>query len=339
MIAAEDIKIKKYIVHILDNNMQLPVLSTEEHEIDCEVTAFVQKHIAKALADDRLKKAIFTEQGEDIKAKCHQAVTDTSYFKTVSVELAQRLFSIMLKNVDIPPADLLFCLFEYENTLYFAILKCNYKTSYIHYIDKGENGNVNSIIMQKTVLPKETQKLDECAFINTKDGVVKIIEKQYEINGEKQYYFSSLFLQCTTDMSSYEKVKLFNKATDVFKKEFFEGDFTKGSEIKKAVNESIAQNEAIDIEEVAGQVFKEKPEIKEAYVQTMEAVGLREKNIPVSTKMAEKTFKKQKIKTDIGIEIDLPIEYYNDTSKIEFLNNVDGTISIVIKNIHQISEK
>ncbi|WP_405352536.1 hypothetical protein [Ruminococcus sp.] len=43
--------------------------------------------------------------------------------------------------------------------------------------------------------------------------------------------------------------------------------------------------------------------------------------------------KSQKIKTDTGIEITVPVEYFEDDRYIEFINNNDGTISIALKNI------
>ena len=47
----------------------------------------------------------------------------------------------------------------------------------------------------------------------------------------------------------------------------------------------------------------------------------------------EKKFSKHKIKTENGIELSVPTDIYKDKNAIEFINNPDGTISILITNV------
>lgn len=57
------------------------------------------------------------------------------------------------------------------------------------------------------------------------------------------------------------------------------------------------------------------------------------------TNTANKKFRTQKLKTDIGIEINFPSHFYNDKDVIEFINNPDGSISILIKNVNKVMNK
>lgn len=52
-----------------------------------------------------------------------------------------------------------------------------------------------------------------------------------------------------------------------------------------------------------------------------------------------KKFTKQKLKTDSGIEINFPAHFYGNPDVMEFINNPDGTISILIKNIGKVVNK
>lgn len=45
---------------------------------------------------------------------------------------------------------------------------------------------------------------------------------------------------------------------------------------------------------------------------------------------------KDKIKTDTGIEITIPSDFFDNSEYIEFINNPNGTISISIKNVGKI---
>ena len=52
-----------------------------------------------------------------------------------------------------------------------------------------------------------------------------------------------------------------------------------------------------------------------------------------------KKFQKQKLYTDTGIEITIPMEEYRNPDHVEFITNMDGTISVLIKNIGMLSSK
>lgn len=335
--SAENLTIKKVAVHILDNNLQMPVLSEVECCLNDDIVEFVEKHIEKIIKDENLKSAEFIEEDNKIKSICMDISMDNNSFLKGTASMAEELFKIMYENPDIPPADVIFTLFTLGNTAHLAILKLNYKHSYIHHVEATENGMVNSIIKQKTALPSISQRIDELALINLEDLSLKISEKKYTINGEKIYYFSTMFLKCCSEISLSEKVKLFTKATKKFSETYFDEDPVIHGEIKKAIVESIEENDVIDVEEVAKTVFPENPQLKQEFVEHVERVGLQERIIPIdSEKIIEKNFRKQKIKTDIGVEISLPVEYYGNRDKIEFINNPDGTISILIKNISKI---
>jgi hypothetical protein len=58
--------------------------------------------------------------------------------------------------------------------------------------------------------------------------------------------------------------------------------------------------------------------------------------IPMEDTYVEKHFRTQKIKTDTGIELNFPSEMFNNKEMMEFINNPDGTISIVIKKVNKI---
>lgn len=46
-----------------------------------------------------------------------------------------------------------------------------------------------------------------------------------------------------------------------------------------------------------------------------------------------KRLEKQSVKSSGGVEIKIPADLYQDRNAVEFINNPDGTISLLIKNI------
>jgi len=334
-----DIQIKNAILHILDTSISLPVLSNKELDINGEITEFLEKHINKILADTNLKKAQFIGNINTVRDLCQAIKTNECFLAESSRVLANIIFDIMLKNVDIISGDLICCLLYINNEQYLGILKLNYKTAFTHYVNQMEDGATNSMIRHKTLLPTEGQKIDEAILISLESEEIRLIERTYEINGVKEFYLSQYFLKCTTNLSDNQKLKIIDKVTQKINKKYYDEDFDKMAKLKNVVSQSIEDNNDIRIEAIAEEIFDTNLAVREEYIQEIQKAGITDKSIQIPEKIADKKFKTHKIRTDTGIEINFPLSYYDNTEMIEFSNNPDGSISIIIKNVSKITNK
>ena len=71
----------------------------------------------------------------------------------------------------------------------------------------------------------------------------------------------------------------------------------------------------------------------------LEKYKLPKEEIKVQNERTTRKFEKQFLTTDSGIEINIPMEEYNNKQHVEFITNPDGTISVLIKNINRITSK
>lgn len=339
LIMEYDIHIKNAILHILDASINLPVLSNREIDIDGEISEFMEKHISKILDDTNIKNAKFNEDTNTMRDICQAIKTDEACFVEASREIANTIFDIMLRNVDIVSGDLICCLVYINNELHLGILKLNYKTGFTHYISQAEDGSINSIIRHKTLLPAEGQKIDEAILISLESGEIRLLEKAYEINGAKEFYLSQYFLNCTTDLSDSQKLKIIDKVTKKINKKYYDEDFEKVAKLKNVVSQSIEDNKEIRVDKIAEEMFETNLAVRDEYVQEIQKAGLIDESIQIPEKIVEKKFKTHKIKTDTGVEINFPLSYYDNRDMIEFANNPDGSISIIIKNVSKIINK
>ncbi len=334
-----DIHIKKAVLHILDTSINFPVFSNSELELDGEILEFLEKHLAKILEDTNLKKAQFVGETNPARDVCAAVKDDEGCFLEASNALGGMIFDMMLKNADITPADLICCLFYINNEQYLGILKLNYKTGYTHYVNQLEEGASNSIIRHKTLLPSDGQKVEEAVLISMETGQLKLLEKLYEINGAKEFYLSQYIFNCSTDLSQNQKLKIIDKVTQKINKKYYDEDFDKVAKLKKVVSDSLEENKEIRVDAIAEEIFEANLAVREEYIQEIQKAGLKDETIEIPEKIAEKKFKTHKIKTDTGIEINFPLSYYDDRDMIEFFNNPDGSISIIIKNVSKITNK
>jgi hypothetical protein len=334
----DGILIKRAVLHISDANAGLPVLSQRELELTEETYDFVAKVIAKFFEDDRVKTAEFSAASGRMAEICRELTTGLDLIAGSS-EVANLIFAIMQANPTIAPADLICALFSRDDQPYLGIFKLNYRTGYIHYVDSDPDKCVNSLLKQKTVLPSETQRLEEAVTVNLTDLSLRLLEKEYEIDGSKDFYLSKILLRCKQQLSNQQKAKVIAQATQKISKKYCDGNFAPMVQMRKTVAANLEAAEGIALEQVAREVFRDDPPAQREYLEEIHKAGLTGPQLQLPEKLVAKKFASQKIRTDIGVEIHFPSNYFNDRDKLEFINNSDGTISILIKNVGKILNK
>ncbi|MDE6386668.1 MAG: nucleoid-associated protein [Lachnospiraceae bacterium] len=337
----EDIRIKKVIVHILDSTIGMPVLSDTELEYGSEIAEFLKEHIAKISSGDDAKECRFYKEESEVYQMLNSYADDD--FVTVSKDIATMLYEIMNSNIDIPPADLMVVRFKEGEDEYLALLKMNYKTLYTHRtmtLEDGE-GNSNEIIRHKSILPSESQRLTEAAIIRLDDLALWVIEKKYEVNGEKTNYFSFLFLKCSAHLSHKSKLSIVSKAVESIQKEGYDETerFEKQMRAKSIIQEEIEDKGGFVVEELAEKIFDEQPELKVAFQDKMEKYDMVKEQIQPQSENTVRKYQNQHLYTDTGIEIKIPMEQYKNPKSVEFITNPDGTISVLIKNIEHLEAR
>lgn len=337
----EDIRIKKVIVHILDSTIGMPVLSDTELEYGSEIAEFLKEHIAKISSGDDAKECRFYKEESEVYHILDSYADDD--FVAVSKDIATMLYEIMKSNIDIPAADLMVVRFKAEEEEYLALLKMNYKALYTHRtmaLEDGE-GNSNEIIRHKSILPSESQRLTEAAIIRLNDLAVWVIEKKYEVNGEKTNYFSFLFLKCSAHLSHKSKLSIVSRAVESIQKEGFDETerFEKQMRAKSIIQEEIEEKGGFVVEELAEKIFDQQPELKVAFQDKMEKYDMVKEEIQPQSENTVRKYQSQHLYTDTGIEIKIPMEQYKNPRSVEFITNPDGTISVLIKNIEHLEAK
>jgi hypothetical protein len=339
MVDNHEVIIKNVVLHILDTNINTPVLSTKEIESDQDGFDFVEKLLHKMLGDDNLKNAHFLEGQNQVREICQSLNNQQMDFLSLSRELADRLYEIMTHQPDIPPADLICCQVLIDDTPFLGLLKLNYRTNYIHHVQYEGEANVNLLMKQKTVLPGENHKPEECVLINLSNFSIRLVEKEYEIDGDKEFYLSKMFLACSDQLSTAQKAKIISKVAQTLSKKYNNEDFDSVARLRKTVTDNMEETKSVAIQAVAREIFRDNPAAQREYVEEIQQAGIQEDEVQLSEKITQRKFRNHKIKTDTGIEINFPSTYYNNQDMIEFINNPNGTVSILIKNVGKISNK
>ena len=99
------------------------------------------------------------------------------------------------------------------------------------------------------------------------------------------------------------------------------------------IYKELEEEGALKVESLREKVFPDSPEMQEAFDEKMEKYNLSYETVQPKNEQTVKKFKSQRLTTDTGIEITIPMEEYQNPDRVEFITNPDGTISVLIKNI------
>lgn len=339
----ESITIKKAILHVLDKDADEPILANLPQEITEDIHEFLEKHIVKSLKSEENKKAYFQGGQTIVKDACKNMFADENNFVESSKVIAKQLFKAMKRTNNPSSADLVIVLYKTDARDYISILKLDYKKSFIHSIEYVENGYVTSITPQSIGLPSMGQKLQKCAFIRkiNEENEYDLILLDKQSPSEKDeisLYFKELFLNCELVVDSRDKTKAFKKTTERFIRKHLKDDLDLAQEAREEVIERLQNSIEVDVENFAHDVFGGNSEIKEKYIQQANKVGLGYKSFDIDKGWVEKKMKKRSMKTDTGFEVKGEFENFDDKMKFEMTRNGDGTVNLIIKNIHRINE-
>ena len=163
-IQKDDIIIRKGILHILDSHTGYLGLSSQLLEMGPDLMEFVRGHIFKIMESDDAKRCQFNGSVSPVLSllESMEESDDESFIEATRV-LGENLFDIMCDSVTIPAADLLCVTFQVQSVIHIALLKMNYKVTYVH--REEEDAEANDIVKQR-VMPTDSAKLTEAVIID-----------------------------------------------------------------------------------------------------------------------------------------------------------------------------
>ncbi len=321
------ITFKHTIIHVLDLNMGMPLLSTDLLTLNDETESFITRHLIKIFESSSSCEAIFKE-GASMPIQLEAPLTSEAFIQ-LSSEITEVFYRYMIEYGNISSGDLVFTSFIMDGNNYFGILKLNYKEEYTHYVEQMEGSIVTRIIKNKGVFPAASKQIDEGLIISTDSLNVSLLD-----NTKSKYL--SLMFDLEPALSVKETIKAIETVANKVIEAHYDNPIAAITELKSNITESIARTQTIPVQEIMEQTFGADEEVFESCVQHIEELGIKDTKVEVNDSKISNKFASQKLKTDTGIEIKLPTHLFKDPDFIEIVNEPNGTLSIVIKNISQI---
>lgn len=327
-ITKEQIYITKSNMHVLNSAAGKAVFSENIITHGSDYDDFLRGHIFRLFSDDSVKLTSFTA---DSPVKLLLDDYKTGNFVHVSKQLAGMLYGIMEDNIDIPPADLIVAEFTIDQTSYLALLKLNYKGTYGHVTDEGDV----DILMHRDMIPS-SGKLKEAAVIDLSSGLVRIAEKAFEIEGEKENYFSKRFLMCREEKSDSSKVRILDRILRHVQREYDTDTPQEALRIKDAAARCLEEDGSISFKDAA-EIFFEDESQRASLDNLIQSLDVANEVISPVSDSTVKKLTTQEFVTESGIRIIVPLVDDRNKDNVEF--SYDNGGSVIIKNVGQVIMK
>lgn len=323
-----DIYIQKAIIHQFRPDDTDLVLADKFLNITTKIEEYLRRKVERVYSDEA-KTGIF-EEGNPF---FHYITDDLLETSVTLANLWKEEFSISENQ---KTNDLVFVQFSKEGVAHFAFLRIALRETLTHL-----GGEVdNPIKLTQNNLPGFGTGADEALVVNLESRKYHLIEKRIKYNGTFLNYFSENLLQAQPKISPKKSIKELEKTAQRIAENFNADDFQFQSKMKSAIFNHIEEDNQLSPEKLADDLFDNNLTARLTFIdQVKEAVPepVRFEEIDASRQL--KRFENQKLSLSNGIELIVPNNVYQDAESVEFIQNENGTYSILIKNIEDIQSK
>lgn len=333
------IYLKEAYLHYYQASVLSPSYSEVPLELESElVHTYLEKHIERARKDYAASEGKFLN-GAVAWEKCQAFMSGELSFLDLSRYLSEALFSELVYSSDETSRDVLVVYYhDVKEAPYLAYLVCKNKACYTHQFIEEEGKSKIALVSNKAILPSESQRLEAYVLVNLVTGELLVCDKAVKIDGDKLNLLSELVFGCTLVPSSKENYRFIKKTVDSICEEYAQDNIEALKRTKTFLEKESRENEKISKEAIASATFPHSSAMQARFKHFAEAQSLPEE-LNFEHSHIEKLALTQKILTDTGISLEIPLALLDDEESVEFLKESDGTMKILLKGIAKLEGK
>ena len=303
-----DLYIKRIVIHQFTANDTELILSDQLLTITPRIDEYFRKKLSKVFSDEA-KRGTFSEDNVFLSYLSGDLMES-------SVQIAQLWKEEFVIYDNQKTNDLVFIQFDKDGVEHFAFLRVALRENFTHISSDSES----PIKITQNNYPSAAQTPDEALVINRVNHHYYLIEKRIKHNGSFANYFSENLLQVQPEQSVKKSIKMVEQAAQKIAENFQQDDFAFQSKMKAAIHNNLT----------ARLTFVD--ELKESIPEPIQVSD-------IDHSRQTKKLENQKLSLSNGIQLIVPNNVYEDAESVEFIQNPNGTYSILIKNIEDIQNK
>lgn len=323
-----DLYIKRIVIHQFSPNDTKLILSDQLLTITPRIDEYFRKKLSKVFSDEA-KRGTFSEDNVFLSY-----LTDD--LMESSVKIAQLWKEEFVISDNQKTNDLVFIQFDKDGVEHFAFLRVTLRENFTHISSDSES----PIKVTQNNFPSAAQMPDEALVINRSNRNYYLIEKRIKHNGSFVNYFSENLLQVQPEQSVKKSIKMVEQTAQKIAENFQQDDFAFQSKMKAAIYKNLEEEQELSPEKLADQLFDNNLTARLTFVDELkESIPDPIQVLDIDHSRQTKKLENQKLSLSNGIQLIVPNNVYEDAESVEFIQNPNGTYSILIKNIEDIQNK
>ena len=324
------------ILHILNFTTQLYMLSEEELDLTSDrIQGYIRNLLFRSEEDARLKAVRFDEGSEAARALEDHREGKIAFID-LSDALSKRFIDVFTAHPDLRSFDLLISEYHSGERSFLALFVLESVHAFSHQVGTGEKGIRNEIVEHQEILPSPTHKPKCYCLIDLTTMSVRYVD-ELRTSADPRPQILQKVLSCGETRSSEENVKILKKVAVKVAESSEEEPSVVLSRMKEALQRSVYEKESFSPVSLAEDIFEEESSRKDFLERVRENSLPEEVEVPMQA--VNRMAARQKIRTDNGIEISAPSEYFSDPNYVEIRHNPDGSINILLKQVGEIRSR
>ena len=147
-------------------------------------------------------------------------------------------------------------------------------------------------------------------------------------------------MQVQPEQSVKKSIKMVEQTAQKIAENFQQDDFAFQSKMKAAIYKNLEEEQELSPEKLADQLFDNNLTARLTFVDELkESIPEPIQVLDIDHSRQTKKLENQKLSLSNGIQLIVPNNVYEDAESVEFIQNPNGTYSILIKNIEDIQNK
>lgn len=328
---SSEVEIMKCFLCTVDRSLPFPNYNEIKIDEEDAIYPYIQKLVASNLQNAAAMEADF-EEGSYLDTAVTDDPDDLELFVNA---VTDTVYELVRDNAELSSGSGIFAFCIVEEQPYIAFFKMKFQERFVCRV--AEDGKV-SWVMNSKIMPLCTQKEYDFFLINILDRKVKLSDVENYIDDCKVNYLAEYVLKLKAKPSEKEKVEIIKETTLETIRECYEEKEVpqKIMEYRTEVAEHVGQTGRVSVAQIEQKVFSDNEKAADRYRERLEEERIAREPMPVSKKTERQFTKKQKIVTDNGIELLVPVEYLKNADYVEYVQDEEGNISIIIKSVHAI---
>ncbi len=329
--------IDKMIMHHVDMTTKKIIFAAKLIELQETSLEYYHTKLDKIFASPSLKNINVATLGLHVNRANVSQESDEKFISS-SKETVQDLYNYFIMFEDMPTCNIVFVECKVDGVKHHIMMKLNFKLVETNVIEE-DGGQMIVRVAQRFNLPSKGLNVEEAIVVNQETKEVKIIERKFMLDGKMDTYISNLYLQGYTELNDRQKISIMEKSIKRINREYNNNDIDTLALTKHKMVESIVEENQINPIQIAIKVFEKDYGAQTECIEMIKEAGVVEEDTVNSSFYYPQKLGKCRIFTDTEVEIIINAQDYIQGNYIRKQENPDGSISLILDNIHELTMK